>query len=490
MFPEGDTHYFKAFLQWPRLAWTVLSTDGEIRFWSPGAEALFGYRAAEAEHRSLFELVVPPGRSQETHDAIAEALHAGHTSFESVRRRKDGSLIFVDIAMMSIADGRTDSSFIIANQRDITPRKQAEGKLRASEEHYRRIVETATEGIWTTDFTGATSYINRRGAAVFGYQPDGMVGRSPKDFAFPEDVGRGGGVLGLHDRGMPEQGEYRMRRKDGHELFIRSVTTPILGEHGEYLGALTMFSDITDQKRLRDELDAIARQRSEDLSRFALSIQRAQEEERRRIARELHDDLGQRLTGLKLKMDVLREDLPPVDARVAGRLREIQQGIEGLVGEIRRISSNLRPPVLDDLGLVAAVRMLCREFESSGNIKIRFMGDGVLRICRDAEIAIYRIAQEALSNVAQHAHARLVSIRLEQTRGRVRLIVEDDGKGMEPAQLRDGRRGLGLVGMNERARLLGGSVDIVSKPGHGLRLEVEIPAHEEEGNETDQDPGR
>ncbi len=490
MFPDGDGDYFKAFLEWQRLAWTVMSPEGEIRFWSPGAEALFGYRAAEAEHSSLFTLIVPLGRSQETRDAIATALHAGHASFESVRRRRDGSLIFVDVAMMSIVNGSTGPPFIIASQRDITPRKQAEGKLRASEERYRRIVETATEGIWTTDFNGATSYINRRGAAVFGYPPEEMLGRCRKDFAFPEDLGRSGGVLGLQDRGIPDQGEYRMRRKDGTELFIRSITTPILGEHGEYLGALTMFSDVTDQKRMHDELEAVARQRSEDLRRFALSIQRAQEEERRRIARELHDDLGQRLTGLKLKMDVLREDLPPVDSAVAGRLGEIQQGIEGLVGEIRRISSNLRPPVLDDFGLVAAVRLLCREFESSGSIKIRFRGDGVLRIGRDAEIAVYRIAQEALSNVARHARARSVSMRLQRVNGRVRLTVEDDGKGLEPAQLRGGRKGLGLVGMNERARLLGGSVDIVSTPGHGMRLEVEIPANGGEENETHQDPDR
>ncbi len=477
-----EKKYLEALLSWPRLSVVALTPTGEIDFWSPGAQELFGYCSSEAEGRSIFDLIVSPDRLPEARKALGDTVLVGHTWFESARRKKDGTLVFVEVTMKCVQGGEGEPPFILTTQRDITRRRQTEEKLRASEEQYRRIVETAAEGIWTIDINGATSYINRRGAAILGYDVQEMIGRSPLEFTFPEDDSFGK-RFGMPNQHEAHEGDHRLRRKDGSEVFVHTVTTPILGEQGEYRGALAMFADITDRNRLREELEAIALRRSEDLRRFAFSIQRAQEEERQRIARELHDDLGQRLTGMKLKIEILEEDLPADGANVRTGLGEVKKGIEGLVGEVRRISSNLRPPVLDDFGLVPAVRLLCKEFEGSSKIAVRFRGDAIRCGNKDAEIALYRIAQEALSNVAQHAKARSAAVRLSQHGDRLRLTVEDDGSGVDLARRNgDGRRmGLGLIGMNERAQLLGGSLKLTSSPGCGMRVEVELPANAGEG---------
>ncbi len=357
MLSGRERRFLETILTWPQLSVMAITPAGEIVFWSPGAEELFGYNRSEAEGRSLVDLIVPPQRVQEIRKAIAEALQVGHTTFESVRSKKDGTLVPVEIAMKSVPDGE-GGPFIVATQRDIT---------------------------------------------------------------------------------------YRTR--------------------------------------IRDELEAVSRRRSEDLQRFAFSVQRAHEEERQRIARELHDDLGSRLTGMKLKIEILQEDLPANAAALSAGLEQVKKGIEGLVGEIRRISSNLRPPVLDDFGLVAAVRLLCKEFEGSSKIAVRFRGDPVRGGNKDAEIGLYRIAQEALTNVAHHARARSVGVRLSQHDEWIRLVVEDDGKGLAKRNGNGRRMGLGLIGMNERAQMLGGSVKITSSPGRGTRVEAEIPASAGEGEQ-------
>ncbi len=482
MLSGRDRKYLETLLSLPRLSVMALRPTGEIDFWSAGAQELFGYTSSEAEGRSIFDLIVPPDRLPEARVALGDALSVGHASFETLRRKNDGTLVSVEVTMKFVPGGEGGEPFVLTTQRDITRRKQTEERLRASEEQYRRIVETAAEGIWTIDINGATSYINRRGSTILGYDVQELIGRNPGEFTFPGDdsFGRQFGMPNQHEA---REGDHRLRRKDGSEVFVHTVTAPILGERGEYRGALAMFTDISERKRLREELGAIARRRSEDLLRFAFSVQHAQEEERQRIARELHDDLGQRLTGMKLKIEILEEDLPADGADFRTGLGQVKKGIEGMVGEIRRISSNLRPPVLDDFGLVAAVRLLCKEFEGSRKVTVRFRGDTVRCGNKDAEIALYRIAQEALSNVARHAKAKTVAVRLSQHGDRLRLVVEDDGMGVDLTRRNgDGRRkGLGLIGMNERAQLLGGSLKVMSSPGCGMRVEAELPADAGEG---------
>ncbi|HEX2204682.1 MAG TPA: ATP-binding protein [Longimicrobium sp.] len=221
-------------------------------------------------------------------------------------------------------------------------------------------------------------------------------------------------------------------------------------------------------------LDAAAAYR-ERLREVAARALNAAEEERKRIARELHDETAQMLAALLIRIRVVRGARDPgaVDALLEDMRREVGQALEG----IRRFARGLRPPALDELGLVPALESHLRQLEEIAGLRITLdaapLGDA---LPPEAELALYRIVQEALSNVVRHAHATRADVRIEAEDGRAVVTVEDDGHGFEPGRVmsREGG-GLGLFGMNERAAYLGGRVEVTSAPGAGTRVRAEIP---------------
>jgi signal transduction histidine kinase len=224
------------------------------------------------------------------------------------------------------------------------------------------------------------------------------------------------------------------------------------------------------------QLEAAERERSATLKNYASSIQRAQEEERGRISRELHDDLSQRLTGVKFIVEGLGDEIRSVNRRAARLLRDVTDELEKAIVEVRRISSNLRPSVLDDFGLVSALRMLCRDFEKQYHVpslcEVRDAASA--DIDGDVETALYRIAQEALANVGKHAGATEVAVRLARDGGGLTLTVEDNGRGFDPERA-GGSGGMGLLSMRERASLFGGECTIAAGAGGGTTITVTIP---------------
>ena len=232
-----------------------------------------------------------------------------------------------------------------------------------------------------------------------------------------------------------------------------------------------------------------------ELRSFAVSVQNAQEEERARISRELHDDLCQRLTGMKYAAEVIADRIRPANKKVVHSLREFAGELDRSISDVRRISSNLRPSVLDDFGLVTALKMLCKEFESLHALRTTCEVDSMTpgHIDPHLEIALYRIAQEALSNVAKHAQASAVTLRLMYQNSAFRLEVEDDGKGIadgQPFHSRAPGHGLGLIGMRERTELLGGQFQVRTAPAKGTTIAVSIPLGEGKLDEEDKDPDR
>ena len=204
----------------------------------------------------------------------------------------------------------------------------------------------------------------------------------------------------------------------------------------------------------------------------------AQEDERRRIARELHDQLGQKLTALRLKLEFLDErcrDIP----ELAGEVDKARLMIKNLDAEVDFLSWELRPATLDDLGLVATLTNYLQEWSKQFDIPVEFQTSRLekVRLLPEIETTLYRIVQEALNNVYKHAEARSVGVILERRDGEVALIIEDDGKGFDPnGQTPDGTmKGIGLMGMRERASLLGGTLEIESSPGNGTTIFVRIP---------------
>jgi len=295
----------------------------------------------------------------------------------------------------------------------------------------------------------------------------------------------------------------------GGALTTRSITSPIrqLAAVMDRVaqGGLSHRAHIssTDEIRALGEtfnlmtvkLEQAERQRSAGLRAYAVSVQRAQEDERERIARELHDDISQRLTGMKFRVEVLADEAEPSHRRMVKGLREINQELDRAITEVQRISSNLRPSVLDDFGLVTALRMLCKDFEKVHGVATTFREGSPPRpdVDGNLEIALYRIAQEALANTARHAHARSAALALEASESAVTLTVSDDGSGFNDADAARARaegHGMGLMSMRERSELLGGTFQVESAAGTGTSITVTIPLSAEATHEESQDTHR
>jgi signal transduction histidine kinase len=216
-------------------------------------------------------------------------------------------------------------------------------------------------------------------------------------------------------------------------------------------------------------------------------MQRAQEEERARISRELLDEVCQRLTGTRYRVEVLQDGVPHGNRRMSRELEEVSQELDWSIKEVRRISSNLRPSVLDDFGLVAALRLLCSELHRSSGLEVTCeVPDGADdHVDRTTEIALYRIAQEALTNIGKHAKATHVELDLTREGAGVRLRVHDNGIGFSREDMEASRRaghGFGLRTMSERAELLGGRYEVDSTREAGTTVTVTLPLPEEKDN--------
>jgi signal transduction histidine kinase len=238
---------------------------------------------------------------------------------------------------------------------------------------------------------------------------------------------------------------------------------------------------------MTDQLESAEEARLASLRTSAASMQRAQEEERARISRELHDDVCQRLTGTRYRVEVLQDGVPHGNRRMSRELEEVSQELDRSINEVRRISSNLRPSVLDDFGLVAALRLLCSELHRSSHIEVTCeVPDGAdEHVDRTTEIALYRIAQEALTNVGKHAKATHVRLDFTREGAGVRLRVHDNGIGFSREDMEASRRaghGFGLRTMSERAELLGGRYEVDSTRESGTTVTVTLPLPEEKDN--------
>lgn len=215
----------------------------------------------------------------------------------------------------------------------------------------------------------------------------------------------------------------------------------------------------------------IYRRRGRELGRLSTRLLAAQEEERRRIAQQLHDELGQTLTVAKLDLELAEREAP---AELQDRLREGARLLERAIAEVRQLSHGLRPPLLDELGPLPALRALAERFTAAG-LKVELEAEELGQLRPEVESLLYQATQEALTNVTKHAQARRVAIRLSSVGDYLRLEIEDDGRGFNvPRTLRAGR-GLGLQGMRERVMLAGGGLRIASKPGAGTRIVLEVP---------------
>jgi two-component system CheB/CheR fusion protein len=275
------------------------------------------------------------------------------------------------------------------------------------------------------------------------------------------------------------------------------VTTPMRDAGGHLRGFAKVLRDETGRKQMQDERERLAAlerellasqvcskeqeldRTKEELRALAASLLTAQEEERRRLARELHDDFQQRLALLEVSLSRLRQDLPKSPAQTRTELNRLEREVSAVSQEIRRLSHQLHPAILDDLGLRIALVRLAEDFQlhraQPVRVEARNVPDGLSPL---VSTALYRITQEALRNVAKHANSAAVTVTLDGGPDALRLTIEDTGPGFAPSDVRF-HGGLGLISMQERATLAGGTLQLTSSPGQGTTIAVQIPLCEE-----------
>jgi PAS domain S-box-containing protein len=386
-------------------------------------------------------------------------------SIEKEFVRADGSVVIADIRVSDI-EWEGEKAYL-ATLRDITERKKTERALQESNEFNSTLLRYAPNPIIVLNPDRSIRHLNPAFEELTGFSRKELIGRQPP---FPwwlkDDQQQNERILNKKSGQLVQHEIRRFINSKGEEFWVESTTIPVKDVEDKIMYTLYSWIDITEQKRLNEEMEYYVRKVTE-----------AQEEERRRIARELHDDTAQSLSMLILEIDFLlhrRKDLSP---ETVADLMRIKEGAGRSLEEVRRFSHELRPGLLDNLGLQAAIEQMINENNHDDRCQIQFMVNGEdKRLPSDVELTLFRIAQESLNNVRKHSGASHVEVCLDFTDSLVRLDVSDNGKGFDKQVERQAIAGghMGLIGMRERARLIGADFCLDSRPGKGTRVSIAV----------------
>lgn len=392
--------------------------------------------------------------------------------------RHDGKVFFFNTLKTPIFNQDGEVTQLVAVARDTAEQKRAEDALRESEERYRSLYENNPSMYFTVNSEGTVLSVNRFGAEQLGYVVEELVGQCVLKVVHPDDQDLVRNHLAILIRSSPQMAhwEFRKIRKDGSMLWVKEIARAVRDVEDRIV-VLIVCEDITERNRMEEALrESEARYRS-----LAHSIITAQEEERRRIARELHDETGQWLTAMLVGLRTLEDT--PTNTDIQSQVRELRRLASFTLGEVGRLARGLHPSVLDDLGLVAALERYAHEFDSTHGVKVSVYTRKPMtaRLPLPVETALYRMAQEALTNAAKHAAPNAIDIQIECEGPIVTMTVKDDGCGFDVAEtLRKTvhTRHLGLHGMRERTALLNGFLTIESQQTRGTTICVRIPLTE------------
>jgi PAS domain S-box-containing protein len=494
---DSEQRYRILFEENPAMYFTV-DPGGRVLSVNPFGAQQLGYGASELIGRSVLDVFHPDDAAAVQRQLAACVADPGRTfSWELRKVHRRGHTIWVRELARAVRD-RDDRIIVLVVCEDITDRKEIESELRrARDEMERRVVERTAElegqrrflrqiidvdpnFIFAKDRQGRFTLVNQAVADAYGTSVEELIGKRDADFARNRDEAEHFRSIDievmdtLEERLIPEE---QITDHTGRVRWLQTVKRPLRDDGGRVTQVLGSATDITERREAEAKLrksEAALRQNQRELRLLAGRLLTAQEDERRRLAREMHDDLTQRLAGIAMQAGrlerpaVLRSDAAP------GLVREIREALAQLSRDVNALARRLHPSLLEDLGLVDAIRAECAAFSQQAGIDVRFSSSHVPDdIDVDTSLSLYRITQEALRNVAKHARTREARVTLSEDYEALVLEIADGGVGFDKSAARG--IGLGLASMGERARLIQAELTIDSTPGKGTTVRVRIP---------------
>jgi PAS domain S-box-containing protein len=451
----------------------ILATDEQYRLtaWNRAAEELYGWKAEEVLGRQVREVIRIEFTDAQHAEAIKGFANTGHYQTEAVHHRRDGTPLYVQGYTIALHDESGRITGYVAANRDISKHKQVEEKLRQSEGQLAEAQRLAHIGSWNWDLQNNTLTWTEEHYRIFGLDPQEYTPTyetSLSEHIHPEDreVVRSAIENFLRTQ-EPFNLYFRIVRPDGEIRVIHSRGNMVSDEQGTPIRVFGTAQDVTERMLAEEQFKSS----NDKLRALSARLQAVREEESLRIARAIHDEMGGALTGLKIDLSWLGKQLnKPGNEGLYQKLDSMAELIDETIQKVRNISTQLRPSVLDDLGLAAAIEWLAREFQRRSGVRcnITALAEEVT-LSPEKATAVFRIFQEILTNVARHAGATLVEIDMAEHEGDLVLKVSDNGRGIKERESADSKS-LGLLGMRERALVFGGRAE-----GQGTTVVVSIP---------------
>jgi PAS domain S-box-containing protein len=457
-------------------AMLIVNRAGEIVVANSQAEKLFGYVREELIGRPVESLIPPRLRTEHPqhreHFFGDPRVRPMGMSLELFALRKDATEVPVEISLSPLTNEA--GTFVVSAIRDATDRRRTEGlkmldavlrETRESEERFSLVADTAPVLIWMSGTDKLRNYFNKPWLDFTGRSVDVEFGNGWLDGLHPEDLRRCTDTyLQAFDHQKEFRAEYRLRRHDGEYRWVLDIGVPRFDQDRSFVGYVGIGVDITDHRRAEEALASMSHRLIE-----------AQERERTRIARELHDDTTQRLAMLAIGIEQLKNDLPEQAVELRESVDDLWKQTLELSKDVQALSHQLHSSKLEHLGLVAAMKGFCQEFGEQQNVEIDFKSrDLPSSLSQDISLCLFRVLQEALHNSAKHSGAGQFEVQLWGTSDEAHLMIRDSGSGFEPEAARKGR-GLGLISMEERVKFLNGTFSIESKLKSGTAIHARVP---------------
>lgn len=450
--------------------------NGVVTYWNTGAENLYGFEASEIIGKNLFERLTKES-DDVTLDKITNMISSVKQTkstqvAEVVFYHKNGKQLWVKLTISPLVNEKGETTGLLSIGEDITQRKITELALIQNEEMFRNVWENSVDGMRLVDEDARIKLVNQAFCKLVDMPYEKLVGQyysvcySEQN---PENVQKF--RINLREKNISIRQSTEIQLWNGNKIPVE-ISNSFIELQDNKVMLLSIFRDISEQKEYEQKIKLSAAK----YRKLALHLQTIREEERAIISREIHDQLGQLLTALYFEFTYL--PTIKIKKEFNQRIEGINNLIDNLIASVQQISSQLRPPILDDLGLIPAIEWEVSQFTKRTNIstKLNILIDE-LDFGKNTSTVIFRILQESLTNVARHSKATKVNIQLEKTNGYFKMVVQDNGKGIPEEKLSD-PHSIGLIGMKERAFSINGELFIESYEKRGTKVIFQLPINE------------